>query len=76
MTDSVINRMLWDTKTRTWKGTESFLREDDSWTVCLKMNKRLSDELGEGQPKQRDQEAQRIRGVKSRASLRRRSSVH
>ena len=62
-TDSEVNRTLWNTKTRTCKGTERFLREDDSRTLCLKMSRRLLGELGEGQPEQRDQQTQRIRCV-------------
>lgn len=48
VTDFLINRILWDTKTRTWKGNEGFLRGDDSWAVCLKMSWSLSDKLRVG----------------------------
>lgn len=30
VTGLLINRILWDTRTRTWKGNEGLLRGDDS----------------------------------------------
>lgn len=65
----LINRTLWDIKTRAWKDNKRLLRGDDPWAVCLEVSRSSSDEPEEGQAQPRDQQLWRFRGVKQHGAF-------